>query len=179
MAERASGVWEKVKADAPRDNWNDYSALERMRLVAGVISSSIIMMDWVDSTVVYLGVEVCSFQKNISGQSINMYLTEILPSCLPIFGRPAYMNFVNLVSSINSTSKADESRYMQRDAHQGKEIQSSIHSVHRWLLSRKHWQCIFLALMPTATDNVETSPKLVFHFSCHGLLTHPKNIRMT
>ena len=68
MAERASGVREKVKADAPRDNWNDYSALERMRLVAGVISSSIIMMDWVDSTAVcILGEEVCSFQKHISG----------------------------------------------------------------------------------------------------------------
>jgi aflatoxin B1 aldehyde reductase len=24
IAERASGVWEKVKRDAPRDNWNDY-----------------------------------------------------------------------------------------------------------------------------------------------------------
>jgi len=24
IAERASGVWEKVKGDAPRDNWNDY-----------------------------------------------------------------------------------------------------------------------------------------------------------
>ena len=28
VAERASGVWDKVKADAPRDNWNDYLALK-------------------------------------------------------------------------------------------------------------------------------------------------------
>ena len=28
VAERASGVWEMVKADAPRDNWNDYLALK-------------------------------------------------------------------------------------------------------------------------------------------------------
>ena len=28
VAERASGVWGTVKADAPRDNWNDHLALK-------------------------------------------------------------------------------------------------------------------------------------------------------
>lgn len=28
VAERPSGFWETVKADAPRDNWNDYLALK-------------------------------------------------------------------------------------------------------------------------------------------------------
>ena len=28
-AERASAIWEEVKGDAPRDNWNDYLALRR------------------------------------------------------------------------------------------------------------------------------------------------------
>ena len=28
VAERPSGVWETVKADAPRDNWNDHLALK-------------------------------------------------------------------------------------------------------------------------------------------------------
>ena len=28
IADRASGIWEKVKKDAPRDNWNDYLSLQ-------------------------------------------------------------------------------------------------------------------------------------------------------
>ena len=29
IAERASNIWEKVKDDAPRDNWNDYISLNQ------------------------------------------------------------------------------------------------------------------------------------------------------